>query len=38
MTAKLPGGTTAAEKLRELESAVEEAKRKRVGHSQYGPS
>jgi uncharacterized protein involved in exopolysaccharide biosynthesis len=34
-TAKLPGGMTAADKLRELESAVEEAKRKRIGHSQY---
>ena len=34
-TARLPGGTTAAEKLRELASGVEEAKRKRIGHSQY---
>ncbi len=34
-TAKLPGGTTSDEKLRELESAVEEAKRKKIGHSQY---
>ena len=31
-TARLPGGTTSAEKLRELETAVEEAKRKRISY------
>jgi uncharacterized protein involved in exopolysaccharide biosynthesis len=34
-TAKLPGAAASAERLRVLETAVEEAKRKRLGHSQY---
>jgi capsular polysaccharide biosynthesis protein len=34
-TAKLPGATTSDEKLRELETAVEETNRKRIGLSQF---